>query len=208
MSGAYYPSTVLSLTSSSEILLAAVYSTDVLIHELVLLDQSTATTEPYDFQRTEQLAACLRAAKTHLDLWVTFEPAECAAFSFVTLFHYAYTIQVLYRLLHLSEPGWDRSAVRKQVDILYYLGLAASRFDQAHLISGIDDNGPEAHIFKRAAASLRATVASWGACLDPVARLPPAGSVPPDTEALVEPPLTDLLDDHWISDIFASWDGA
>lgn len=188
--------------------MAAVYSTDVLIHELVLLDHSSTSTGPYDFQRTEQLAACLQAAKTHLELWVTFEPAECAAFSFLTLVHFAYTIQVLYRLLHLSEPGWDRSVVRKQVDVLYYLGLAASRFDQAHLISDIDDNGPEVHVFKKAALALRATMASWGPSLDHVAGLPPAGSVPPDAAALVEPPLTDLLDDNWISDIFASWNGA
>lgn len=95
-------------------------------------------------------------------------------------------MQVLYRLLHHSEPGWDRGTVRKQVDVLDYLGLAASGFDPAHLISEIDDDGPEMHVFKKAAAPLCATMASRGTSLDQVAGLPPACSVPPDTDVLGE----------------------
>ena len=138
-------------------------STTILIYELATYHQPPSVYSGSEYKRIGYLHACLQATKSYLDHFHKFDAAAITVCCSSIMFHFACTMKVLYRLLLLEDPGWDRVEARKEVDIIYHLEQVAGKFEQAHLAAGFTDNeDTEGDIFKRGAAALRLTVPMWG----------------------------------------------
>ncbi|KAK8041167.1 hypothetical protein PG994_014174 [Apiospora phragmitis] len=153
----------------NDVIMTNIRSTRILIYELAVSHQPPSVYSGLDYRRIEYLHACLQATKSYLDEFRVLDAASIPVCCSSVLFHFACTMKVLYRLLLLEDPGWDRVNARKEVDIIFYLEQAANKFEQAHQAAGIDNADSEGDLFKRAGAALRLTIPTWRAALDQIA---------------------------------------
>lgn len=162
--------------------------------------------KPLEYKRREYLQACLQAAKSFLDSFLAIDVSEYHALPFWIMIEYAHSAQVLYRLTVLDDPGWDRSMVRQTADIIYYLEQTAIKMDQAHEIGDYSVNGADGSLFTKACASLRATIPIWSANLGQLGAFTAAENTV-GVNGSIDPMLMDFMDDTFLTDMFASWDG-
>ncbi|KAK8017637.1 Zn2/Cys6 DNA-binding protein [Apiospora rasikravindrae] len=152
----------------NDVVITNIRSTRILIYELAISHQPPSVYSGLEYRRIEYLHACLQATKSYLDNFRVLDAASIPMCCSSILFHFACTMKVLYRLLLLEDPGWDRVAARKEADIVYYLEQSAAKFEQAHQVAGIDNADSEGDLFKRAGAALRLTMPTWRAALDQI----------------------------------------
>ncbi|KAK6832954.1 hypothetical protein PG987_007648 [Apiospora arundinis] len=201
-----------------------IQSTKILIYELATYHQPPAVYSGFEYRRIEYLHSCLQATKSYLDKFHTLDAAAIPVCCSSVLFHFACTMKVLYRLLLLEDPGWDRVDARKECDIIYHLEQAASKFEQAHLAAEIDNEDSEGDLFKRGAIALRLTVPTWRAALDQLS----TGEAGRGTTSLggggirqsggvggsssghhpVDTVLMESMEDNWLSEMFLTWEGS
>lgn len=128
---------------------------------------ANAIFKPVDIPRLEVLRSCLDAIKRSLDVFFYYPPAKYVGLPFAFMCHLSHTVQMLYRLSMLEEPGWDRTAVRREVDVTSVLhrtaDLLGSVADAAGLVSG--RSCTDVDIFTRGAATMRSTASLWGSAL-------------------------------------------
>ncbi|KAI1842992.1 hypothetical protein JX265_001705 [Neoarthrinium moseri] len=179
----------------------------------------SAPFKPVDICRLENLHNCLQSVKVSLSSYFGFTAQEYVTFPFAAMCHLSHSVQVLYRLSTLEEPDWDRAAVRREADIIAVLNEVADKMGQVASAAGLisDPSLPCGDIFSRGAGTLRTTASIWAAALAQqdettgieATQLPPAdgcndmGENPTDSI-----PILDFENDPWLTDLFASWEGA
>lgn len=207
-------------------------STRILIYELAISHQPPSVYSGFEYRRIEYLHACLQATKEYLDNFRLLDAGSIPVCCSSVLFHFACTMKVLYRLLLLDDPGWDRVNARKEVDIIFYLEQAAEKFEQAHRVAGIDNDDSEGDLFKRGGVALRLTIPTWRAALDQIsgeagcgtggmAQGTGAGGQPGGGPGVggggggplgvrhpVDAMLMESMEDHWLSEMFLTWEGS
>ncbi|KAK7966151.1 uncharacterized protein PG986_000428 [Apiospora aurea] len=217
----------------NDVVITNIQSTRILIYELAVSHQPPSVYSGFEYRRIEYLHACLQATKSYLDNFRVLDASSIPMCCSSILFHFACTMKVLYRLLLLEDPGWDRAAARKEADIVYYLEQAAAKFEQAHQVAGIDNADSEGDLFKRAGAALRLTMPTWRAALDQISgeaggaaggsNMAPgggAGGQPgagagagaggglPGGHHSVDTMLMESMEDNWLSEMFLTWEGS
>ncbi|KAK7910991.1 hypothetical protein PG985_013472 [Apiospora marii] len=223
---------ILLIFKQTEVVTTNLRSTRILIYELAISHPPPAVYSGFEYRRIEYLHACLQATKEYLDNFSMLDAGSIPVCCSSVLFHFACTMKVLYRLLLLDDPGWDRVNARKEVDIIYYLERAAEKFEQAHRVAGIDNDDSEGDLFKRGGVALRLTIPTWRAALDQISGeagggaggmaqgggvggqpggsagvgggsgAPLSGHHPGDTM------LMESMEDHWLSEMFLTWEGS
>ncbi|KAK8110566.1 uncharacterized protein PG998_007023 [Apiospora kogelbergensis] len=93
--------------------------------------------------RIEYLHMCLQVTKAYLERFHKLDAAAIAVCCSSVMFHFACAMKVLYRLLLLEDPGWDRVEARKEVDIVHHLEQVVDKFERAHMAAGIDNSDSE-----------------------------------------------------------------
>jgi hypothetical protein len=128
--------------------------------------------KPADVPRLELLHNCLASVQRSLGNFFSFAPAEYVAFPFAVMCHLSHSVQMLYRLSMLEEPGWDRAAVRRAADILGILHEIGERLGRVAAAAGLVHGGAadvalgyHLDIFTRAAGTMRTTSTLWAAAL-------------------------------------------
>ncbi|KAK7954855.1 Zn(II)2Cys6 transcription factor [Apiospora saccharicola] len=216
---------------SSMVVTTNLKSTRILIYELAISHQPPSVYSGFEYRRIEYLHACLQATKEYLDKFSILDAESIPVCCSSVLFHFACTMKVLYRLLLLDDPGWDRVSARKEVDIIYYLEQAVGKFEEAHQVAGIDNDDSEGDLFKRGGAALRLTIPTWRAALDQISGeagsgangMAPGGGVggqlgggagvasgggPSGGPHPVDAMLMESMEDHWLSEMFLTWEGS
>ncbi|KAK8137670.1 hypothetical protein PG984_003163 [Apiospora sp. TS-2023a] len=214
-----------------EVVTTNLKSTRILIYELAISHQPPSVYSGFEYRRIEYLHACLQATKEYLDKFSMLDAGSIPVCCSSVLFHFACTMKVLYRLLLLDDPGWDRVSARKEVDIVYYLEQAAGKFEEAHRVAGIDNDDSEGDLFKRGGVALRLTIPTWRAALDQISGeagsgangMAPGGGVggqpgggagvasgggPSGGPHPVDAMLMESMEDHWLSEMFLTWEGS
>ncbi|KAI0123495.1 hypothetical protein BJ170DRAFT_713751 [Xylariales sp. AK1849] len=190
------------------LVLAHIHSIETIIFELAMFQQpSTSFYKSFDYKRREYLQACLVSTKAFLDLFLSIDVGDYPGLSFAVMVQFSHSVQALYRLSLLEDPGWDRSLVRQQADVVDYLEQTAVKMDLVHQVGDFASNGPEGSLFARAAIALKLTIPTWAATLEQVGAVTtphPSGAGAEETQ---DPMLMDFGDDTWLTDIFASWEG-
>ena len=202
-----------------------IQSTTILIYELATYHQPPSVYSGFEYKRIEYLHMCLQVTKAYLERFHKLDAAAIAVCCSSVMFHFACAMKVLYRLLLLEDPGWDRVEARKEVDIVHHLEQVVDKFERAHMAAGIDNSDSEGDIFKRGAAALRLTVPIWRAALDQIT----GGETGRGDTSLgdggngghpggvggswnghhpVDTVLTESMEENWLSEMFLTWEGS
>lgn len=125
--------------------------------------------------------------------------------SFMMIF--GQSVQFLYRLSVLDDPGWDRDLARQTVDTVKCLQRGSEWLEIASEHARMAGNGPAQKLFTRAASGLKSSIPVWKTALEPhvqpvEAEVPGALNFATLTEA---PALMDFSDVMWFEDTFPSW---
>ena len=188
-------------TKFQDLLLLSLYSIDVRIHEIAL-SKATLTANNAGFPRLDALYACLRAAKSWFDLFLSFSPAFYIRFSMPVFTQMAHCIIVLFRLLTLDDPIWDRRVVRDTTDLSSILEQLVERFDRVKAIENLDHGSEESKdMCSRSAKRIGSIKTWWDAKL--AAELDNGVGL---DETLAAEMTVDYFDDVWLRDILGQGD--
>lgn len=135
--------------------------TAVLIHEVALLTISSSSipvTEPsITMQCVNCLTTCLHSCKAALD---SLTGMQVESINATMIFSWMHSMQVLFKLVLLEYPGWDRNLARTIADPLYYfqrtINMMKTAGQELEKRSGSADN-----IFARAPETMKVKIGAW-----------------------------------------------
>jgi hypothetical protein len=168
-----------------------IFYTDLRIHEIGL-SQEPDLFNGQNNRRFECLYACLNAAKSWIEVFLSTPPAEYVGFSTSIYVNLIHCFTSIYRLSNFDHPEWDRGIVRESLDVSSFSEMIVSNFSQVKEAAGLDPGGSEElDIFSIMAAKAR-VIKMW---LDP-ADVPTINS----GNEMGEFPI-DILDEDWFRDV-------
>lgn len=182
-----------------------------MVNELPLypLDRAPGPPGSVDFERTECFYACLNAIKGCLDNFFSVTDEEILGYPMPVHLHFSRCTHILYRLLLMDDPAWNRSAISSTIDLFDTLERCAERYFAVPAKMGLDTDGTD--IYTRAAEVLRNTVPLWQRALEDVGAIP--GAAVAATEEQSADPVVgqglatmDISVDGWFSDVFSICD--
>ncbi|KAH7313720.1 hypothetical protein B0I35DRAFT_435725 [Stachybotrys elegans] len=185
---------------SNKVVSFYLHSAEALITEKILFQNPTSSVN-CDTTRLEALGTCLKAAKQCIETFLSLDATELIGVSSPAMMHLSHSLQTIYRLSLLEEPGWDRVATRKAADVLFYLERVADKFDQVAHLDGRNS------MFFKLVDTLKATSAIWSATLNR-----------PSDVLMVSPPSQPMdgsldinamgfIDDSWFTQSLSPWNG-
>jgi hypothetical protein len=176
------------------------YIAELSIHEIGL------SQAPYNFssqynQRLECLCACLNAAKSGVDIFLSILPAQYVGFSASIYSNLARCFIGIYRLSTFEHPEWDQGLVRENLDVSLFLEEAEKNFTQVKEAAGLDLGGSEdIDVFNIMASKFRTVKMFWDATT--VSTMAPLSIAPSD--GMGDFPM-EFLDDDWLRDLLGPW---
>ncbi|KAI8624366.1 hypothetical protein F5Y19DRAFT_454841 [Xylariaceae sp. FL1651] len=121
-----------------------------------------------DIAHLEAVYATLQTSKAFFEDFLDFGLSDILGFSFPILLSFFRASQILYRLMVMDEPDWDRSAVTNGLDLLGSIELIASRYAELPKLYGYqaetDAEGNEvANFYTKCSKTFSLTVPMWRA---------------------------------------------
>ncbi|KAH8878736.1 hypothetical protein GQ53DRAFT_756489 [Thozetella sp. PMI_491] len=195
------------------------YFTEVMIYDLALRPSpetsvSTSPNQPVNLTRAQHLYSCLRATKLFLKNFFSFKPQEHYGLHLHYWLHFLRCIRMVYRLLLIDDPGWDRATVRDSVDLMETIQRGIDTCASVPAAVGLKTNGSD--LFSSLAATLRHAKAVWTEALELAGAIAPAAvpaapvlnnasqPTPPQSVLPDDLVLLDFYDDSWMGNVF-SW---
>jgi hypothetical protein len=124
----------------TETLLMEIYDTEMRIHEIAL-SQAPDIFSGQENRRLECLYACLNAAKSWVDVFLSIPPVQYVGFSASTYVNLIHCFVSIYRLLTFEHPEWDVGVVRQNLDVSSFAEQTERNFSQVKLDSNSAHNG-------------------------------------------------------------------
>jgi hypothetical protein len=197
--------------------------------EMAVLEAGLGCT-PYnakkpDLRRYEILSRLAGVVKRYFDAFWPFSKKYYSAMTFAIWSQVAHSLMTLYKLSSLDEPGWDRAALRRDVDLLEVCDRIMRDMDEAAArrrpeVSGVppDQSQIDTDIFSACGRmiilSMRNAWATELGVLQAAEADPGAGMQAPAENGFVDSfnagglaVPANFLDDAWLTDIFnVSWE--
>ncbi|KAH7340074.1 hypothetical protein BKA66DRAFT_479341 [Pyrenochaeta sp. MPI-SDFR-AT-0127] len=101
----------------SDVILGHFHCTFLLFHEAFLSKPSNSFTT-LNIERVERFAACMQSIKSWFEAFSSIAPTTYVGFTFPYMCAMAYNFLTLARFSTTEGSAWDRSSVRKTIDIL------------------------------------------------------------------------------------------
>src|ERR1700753_1547419 len=118
------------------------YDTELRIYEIGLSQPPDVFSDCYN-RRLECLCACLNAAKSWAEVFLSIPPAQYLGFSTSTYINLIHCFIGIYRLSTFEHPEWDRSIVQENLDVGSFSEQVERNFSQVKEVAGIDLDGSE-----------------------------------------------------------------
>lgn len=173
------------------------YNAEVMIYEIALLQNPSASPQQaFGFRRTQYLHACLEASKSVVENFLSCD----GCMSFYVIMHCMHGFQILHRLSILDDPEWDCAAARQVADVMGHYEQLVTLFENLHA-RVVLQTGAKETVWSRGAEKLKIGLPEWRAGLDQV---PPIASISGQDAVGIDPMLSNLADDSWLTDIFST----
>ncbi|KAL4812950.1 hypothetical protein BDW67DRAFT_178308 [Aspergillus spinulosporus] len=148
-----------------KILLLHHHYTTLTLHEFALTS-SPITSTTLDFQQLEHHYACLAAARSWFELFLSIPPVEYIGFPFSIFAQMVHNLVVLYQLTTFEDPSWDVATVRKTVDVLSILEAVIRNMGEVAAAAGLEGE-PESDVFSVVAKMYKSVQVGWEVNLAP-----------------------------------------
>lgn len=103
---------------------------------MVLLQRQSASLNlSLDLEEVDILNQGLLSAKSEIENYLSFKPGHYLGMDMALVLQFRHSVQMVYRLSLLEDPGWDRACVGDTVDMISCLEQAAQRLEQASEIT-------------------------------------------------------------------------
>ncbi|KAH8432703.1 transcription factor domain-containing protein [Aspergillus melleus] len=135
----------------------------VAVYETALLSAPTEPCNDTDINRLDHLYTCLSAIKEFSDIILSFPPTIYPDLSMPVYILMSHCFITLFRLSMFDYPGWDKEAVRRDVDLLDITGQLAERMTQVPALIGIVNDGTHLDTCTRFAEKILRLRAGWEA---------------------------------------------
>ncbi|KAL5044272.1 hypothetical protein BDW71DRAFT_101673 [Aspergillus fruticulosus] len=135
------------------------------LHESALTS-SPVTSTTLDFQQLEHHYACLEAAKSWFELFLSIPPAEYIGFPFSIFAQIVHNLVVLYQLSTFEDPSWDVATVRKTIDVLAILDMVIRNMSEVAAAAGLEGE-PDSDVFSVIAKMYKSVQVGWEVNLAP-----------------------------------------
>ncbi|KAK2804785.1 hypothetical protein FQN51_001427 [Onygenales sp. PD_10] len=183
---------------------------ELIIHETTILKYPSSPGAP-DIHRVNSLFTSNRAAKLHLNLWLSLSPEEFTSVPVLIVFQTFRAAADLYKLFTLEDPAWENTVIQNNANMLEVLDYLILHMRRA---AGNASAGPHESVFEKGIKLYAWTRQAWQVKLfgtsdtrelpDPasdvcLANLFLDGSVTPVTLP------TDVIDDNWMMDVLNSF---
>lgn len=200
-----------------ESILSYLYSTDTLICETVLSQrQPSSTYQTLDSEQLRILCEGLLSAKSQIENYLSFRPEHYSGMDMALVMQFRHSVQMVYRLSLLDDPGWNRASVSNTVDVIDCLEQAAQRLEQASKITASTGNSAAHSVILKALTGLRASIPTQDAVLEQLGTLPRDMQVPGDPGAETQNAIPwsemtfSMEDDTWLTEALSAtygWGG-
>jgi hypothetical protein len=172
------------------------YDAELRIHEIGLSQAPDIFSGQYN-RRLECLCACLNAAKSWVEVFLSIPPAQYVGFSTSTYVNLMRCVVCIYRLATFEHPEWDRGLVQENLDVSLFMETMERNFSQVKEAAGLDLNGSEdMDTFSMVAARTRGIKMWWDATT-----APSMGSLDVASGAEIGDFPMEFLDDEWLRDV-------
>jgi hypothetical protein len=192
-----------------------------MIHEITVYSRPLSPTPQlpnFDLRRYEHMQACLQAAKACLDNYLSMPIPEHVGVNFFIMMHSLHSLQALFRLSVLDEPGWDRTLARQFADPLLYMDRLSGLLRELHEYQLREVGMQGWSIWSAGADKLKRAYTTWQVDMDRSGSgNGTASGVGHDQQVdltgdnslqeFADPTLATFETDMWFSDFFASWNG-
>ncbi|KAL4974564.1 hypothetical protein BDW66DRAFT_167646 [Aspergillus desertorum] len=135
------------------------------LHEAALTSSPVISTT-LDFRQLEHHYACLEAAKSWFDLFLSISPVEYIGFPFPIFAQMVHNLVVLYQLSTLEDPSWDVATVRKTTDVLAILNTVIRNMSEVAAAAGLEGE-PDTDVFSVVAKMYKSVQVGWEINLAP-----------------------------------------
>ncbi|KAL6232026.1 hypothetical protein BDW75DRAFT_243386 [Aspergillus navahoensis] len=135
------------------------------LHESALTS-SPASSIMLDFQQLEHHYACLEAAKSWFELFLSIPPVEYIGFPFSIFAQMAHNLVILYQLSTFEDPSWDVATVRKTIDVLAILDTVIRNMTEVAATAGLEGE-PNSDVFSVVAKMYKSVQVGWEVNLAP-----------------------------------------
>ncbi|KAK2810165.1 hypothetical protein FQN50_003135 [Emmonsiellopsis sp. PD_5] len=183
---------------------------ELIIHERTILKYPSSPSA-LDIHRVNSLFTSNRAAKLHLDLWLSLSPEEYMSVPVLIVFQTFRAAADLYKLFTLEDPAWENTVIQNNANMLEILDYLILRMQKA---ADYASAGPRESVFEKGIKLYAWTRQAWQVKLFGTSDT----SVLPDTtsdgclaslfhDASVPPVTlpTDVVDDNWMMDVLGSF---
>ncbi|KAL4744771.1 hypothetical protein BDW72DRAFT_74764 [Aspergillus terricola var. indicus] len=148
-----------------KILLLHHHYTTLTLHEAALTS-SPVTSTTLDFQQLEHHYACLEAAESWFELFLSIPPVEYIGFPFSIFAQMVHNLVVLYQLSTFEDPSWDVATVRKTIDVLATLETVIRNMSGVAAAAGLEGE-PDSDVFSVVAKMYKSVQVGWEVNLAP-----------------------------------------
>lgn len=158
----------------------------------------------FDYHRHEYLWTCLQASKSLVDTYLSIEIPEHRGINIFVMMHCLHGVQSLHRLTILDDPAWDRAAVRRTADVIFYLDQIVQLLDRIHEhIAPEVDEGYES-VWSKGADKLRRAIPNWVSAIEKEGAAALDQDVGAGTEgSLFDPTVFNFSEEPFLQDLFA-----
>jgi hypothetical protein len=176
------------------------YNTELKIYEIGYSQAPFSFKNPSN-RRLECLYACLNAAKSWGDTFLSIPPAQYIGFPASIYSSMACCFIGIYRLSTFDHSEWDLGLVRETFDVSLFLEKVENVLTGVTQAAGLDSHGEEdKDFFIGMASRIRTIRLSWNALTN--FKMAALDIVPGDEMFGFS---IDPLDDEWMRDLLVSW---
>lgn len=179
----------------TEPVLLDLYATDIIIHETILHKSrvQNVTTSLPDLKRLALLDSLLGAIERWFDAFHAVPNSQWIGTPFGPFSQYGRCAMLLFKLMTLDEPGWEKEDVVKRANLLEILDRLAKRLDTIpHDLQLVDTpQGSDSGLFFKAPKLIRGMRASFAAELNNGLAQPPLQHT--DLQTPTNPKTAELL---------------
>ncbi|KAL4995730.1 hypothetical protein BDV10DRAFT_187770 [Aspergillus recurvatus] len=152
-------------SQAHKILLLHHHYASLTLHESALTG-SPVTSTTLDFQQLGHHYACLEAAKSWFELFLSIPPVEYIGFPFSIFAQMVHNLVVLYQLSTFEDPSWDVATVRKTIDVLAILDTVIRNMSTVAAAAGLEGE-LDSDVFSVVAKMYKSVQVGWEVNLAP-----------------------------------------
>ncbi|THC94930.1 hypothetical protein EYZ11_005569 [Aspergillus tanneri] len=127
---------------SNQSIMLCLLDVKVSLYETALANPPDRLANDVDVRRLDHLYTCLSAVKEFTDILLSCSPASLFNLSMSMIMQISHCFIVLFRLSVFEYPGWDRAAVRRDVDLISLTTQLSEKMGQIASTVGITNDGP------------------------------------------------------------------